>query len=72
MPQTLLTPSTRLNCPSPKVGAIVLDHSDEEENGAAPTLGAWWTHLDEKWKSQQSIRQVQKALKEPRGEVAVS
>jgi hypothetical protein len=51
-----------------KGGVIVLDHSDEEEdNGAAPALGAWRTRLDKKRKDRQSNRRVQKSLKEPRG-----
>jgi hypothetical protein len=50
-----------------KGGVIVLDHSDEEDNGAAPALGSWRTRLDKKRKGRQSNRRVQKSLKEPRG-----
>jgi hypothetical protein len=50
-----------------KDGVIVLDHSDEEDNGAAPTLGSWRSRLDKKRKDRQSNRRVQKAFKEPRG-----
>ena len=50
-----------------KDGVIVLDHSEEEDNGAAPTLGSWRTRLDKKRKDRQSNGRVQKALKEPRG-----
>jgi hypothetical protein len=50
-----------------KAGVIVLDHSDEEDNGAAPTLGSWRTRLDKKRKDRQSNRRVQEAFKEPRG-----
>ena len=51
-----------------KGGVIVLDHSDEEDDsGAAPTLGAWRTRLDKKRKDRRSNKRVQKASKEPRG-----
>jgi hypothetical protein len=45
-----------------KGGVVVLDHSDEEDNGAAPTLGAFRMRLDQKRKDRQGNRRVHKAL----------
>jgi len=46
---------------------VVLDHSDEEDSGVAPTLGSWRTRLDKKRKDRHSNKWAEKAFKEPRG-----